>query len=112
MAIAYPSKMKVFFETPEGLVHEITGFVNSISFQYEGSGMVRTELEVLGYHPVAFSSQDFYAKIEEAKDKGEWKCDYCGHINPMSARNCGGDDNSSVGCGAARSFIYGNGNKY
>lgn len=109
-AEAYPgSQVKLYIETRDGQLREITGFVSEFSVTVEDSSQITTDLRIIGYDPVTFSSADrIAARIQQFNSAGEWKCDYCGHINPKSARNCGGDEMHSLGCGAARSFIYGN----
>jgi len=107
MAFIPGDSVKVYVETSKGMITEITGYVKELSYSLSYDALAEVNISIIGNDPVIFSSQAFATKIEEQRRSGEWKCAYCGHINPMSARNCGGEDKSSVGCGAVRSFIYG-----
>lgn len=37
----------------------------------------------------------------------EWRCTYCGMVNPIGSRYCGHADDGVVGCGAPRDFLLG-----
>lgn len=107
MAFVPGDSVKVYMETSDGMITEITGYVKELSYSLSYDSLAQIDISVVGNNPAVFSSQTFATKIEEHRKSGEWKCTYCGHVNPMSARNCGGEDKSSIGCGAVRSFIYG-----
>lgn len=45
--------------------------------------------------------EEFSKKIERERVAQEWRCDFCGGINPREYPRCSG-------CGAFRSFLYEN----
>jgi hypothetical protein len=70
--------------------------------EYISGGMVEMDVHMIGRG--AWSLVDDFAK-EAKKIAKEWKCDFCGHVNPIQARYCGHKDRRVKGCGARRSFI-------
>ena len=109
MATINRGPVKVFVETGDGVVREITGYVESFTFETDVHGYVRAYLEVIGVNdPIMYlTSFNLARKVEESHISGEWACTYCGHINPRSVRVCGAEEKTTAGCGASRSFIYG-----
>jgi hypothetical protein len=57
------------------------------------------------FHVVGQGAWSLVDDFKLPKITSEWKCDFCGHINPVEARYCGHQDNHAVGCGARRSFL-------
>ena len=88
-------RMKLFMETAEGDVAEITGMVTSMSVSLGYDSGLRTELTIVGV-PEWTSGVSITAR----RHAPEWKCDHCGRVNKMARTTC-------EGCGASRSFIYG-----
>jgi hypothetical protein len=80
---------------------DITTYEDDIP-KYINSQFIEADIHMVGTG--AWSLVDnFIPKVK--KETAEWKCDFCGHVNPMKARYCGHKDKHAVGCGARRSFL-------
>ena len=107
-------KVRVYMQVDDKLM-DISGDVRSFSLNYNSidatafgdtklthlPGVPDFEIHVSGMASWRLVD-DFIAPV---KAKSEWKCDFCGHINPIKARYCGHADKHAIGCGARRSFV-------
>lgn len=111
-------KFRVYLENEWGLLLEADAISASITMSAEAidvtawgeedrsfiSGLQKTEINLIGIGPMVWTSPD--ELLRKKKSAVEWKCEWCGNINPREARHCGEKNKHAVGCGAARSFIY------
>ena len=107
--ISVGEKFRIYLENGKGQLLELDALSASVTMtcnEPEPRYMVaqtKTEINLVGIGPIAWTnSSEFVRKKKQAL---EWKCDWCGHINPINARYCGHKDKHSTGCGASRSFI-------
>ncbi len=105
--------VKIYMETPDGVVCEITGQVASFEVStsipsipvwemgevdpvyLHGKPETETTLRIMGD-----ARWTTGMAINARRSEKEWKCDYCDSPNPRHATHC-------RKCGAARSFVYG-----
>lgn len=121
MALRAGEKVRLYLESPDGRVYDITGTVEHVSISVDHvmafselggyhshvrQPEVTAELTIRGDHMHMFSSDQMEDLVETQRDKQEWECSYCGHINPMSARYCGQTDDRVAGCNARRPFYF------
>jgi hypothetical protein len=114
-AIAVGKPMTVTVETSNGYVIELQGVLVELSasslpeFNWGDDMKLRMPMEyemtIRGIQTWVGIAHDKAVRDITLRHASEWKCPYCGHINPVEARYCGHKD-TSVGCGAARPFIY------
>lgn len=106
-------KTKVYIETPDGMLKEITGYMvraeireevdwddvtslsDTVPVYLKGPVEIEMSLEFRGCQ-MTYSPMDLFAK----RTAQEWKCDYCGRPNQRRDETC-------KSCGAVRSFIWG-----
>ena len=119
----FGEKLKVTIETPDGKVIDMAGMLTDFSlsmdsgfggdsvFDFAGNPVCRLpnqeniELVIRGIGPIVQSSRAEY--VEKVRHAHEWRCPYCGHLNLIAARTCGGLEDRAAGCGAPRPFVYG-----
>jgi len=105
MAILTGEPVRVYIETKDGAVREITGHVISVSISPSYSDMVEATFSVLSDNISFLEPAQMSDVVNDARTAKEWRCPHCGNVNPRSARYCGAAD-SSMGCRAARPFLY------
>lgn len=104
MAIACGERYRVYIETSGGMLAEIDTIAASITVSMPYSGLVETEVNLRSIGPMSWALADDF--IKQKTLGAEWKCEFCGGVNPRSAKYCGEKNKHAVGCGATRSFIY------
>ena len=107
-------KMRVYVQMDDKLL-DISGDVRSFSLDYNlvettaRGDALPTFIPGIPDFQIRMSGLASWSLVDDfvapAKSKTEWKCDFCGHINPIKARYCGHKEKHAIGCGARRSFV-------
>jgi hypothetical protein len=111
-------KAKLTLETGDGQVIEmfVASFELNISqdavpvqeigqrFPTYLQGLQHTSGRFEAAGPVTFTMKSQF--LTEHFHAVEWKCLWCGHVNPRDARYCGASDKHAKGCGVARPIAY------
>lgn len=115
-AIQAGGPVKVTLELPDGQVIEMSGLVVEMSVGYPYTGVFDFENRYHGPREYEMTIRGTEAwsglTVQKAQRDAtlqhahEWKCSYCGHVNPVKARYCGADDVRAVGCGGARPYVF------
>lgn len=113
-------KVKVFFQTPDGSMMELTGLVDEIEVSYgrdflDITSFGDSSMKYLPCEPISMTvkmqgsgpmfetfgieSTKKYLQDKREKFTKEWACDWCGRPNEKERTTC-------KGCGGVRSFIY------
>jgi len=107
-------KCKIFIETLDGKVFEMTSIVTSMDITIQNDIIdTRSWGDEHSSYIAGLSSIDVDLKLRGASapiwttgkainletHKSEWKCDYCGSVHKREKTGCDK-------CGAVRSFIY------
>lgn len=61
------------------------------------------DLEIRGRELEFQLTEDFIRTVTQNRVADCWECDYCGSVNPMKYRYCGGGE--GWGCNKTRSFL-------
>ena len=102
MPILRDNQIKLYMETKDGHVLELTGNVVGMSTTYDWNdigGRTTVDLRLVGLEKW-FTSSFMRDQVAAKTHAVEWHCDYCGRANSREQQTC-------KSCGAVRSFIYG-----
>lgn len=113
MAAILGRDARVYFETPDGVVFDMTGKVVNMTIEQTNNLLSLTHGEYVDVRDygakmtftVVGSGEwtNSLLKAEEVRHKStaaEWKCDFCASVNQRRDEKC-------KSCGASRSFLYG-----
>lgn len=107
MAIAVGQPYKVYFESSEGTLMEMSAQAVTINYYHDTLPYWGSDSATKDYFPTGFSIElRGYGRpitregIMERRTAPEWACSYCGRPNQRADETC-------KSCGAVRSFVYG-----
>lgn len=98
-------RVKVYIQNKDGLVFEVHAYTTEVSMHQDYNGNVRTtiQLEAIDDNPRWVMGSRITENVQRDRQRGEWKCDYCGRANKFTGH---ADDETCTSCGSLRSFIY------
>ena len=111
-------KVRVYLENEHGNMCELDAFVVTVTQKFDnidvssfgdagGSyipGQASIEMTLVGTGIPEWQSGNDWRKTRRTAK--EWKCAFCGNVNPRSAEHCGQSGKHASGCNAPRPFVY------